>query len=135
MTTSFAKCRLWYEECDMSERVFDAAKNIVPFAPVKDVHPMSESMERSGEAIVRLVQQAASAAKDKCDRALDVAHQLSVQLRASHDRIKELEHDVRHYHDRAVRSERWLARIYNEIEEKFFDPKALEPERPQPVRR
>jgi hypothetical protein len=119
----------------MNERAFDAAKKIIPFAPGKDANPVSETVERSGEAIVTLVQQAANVAKDNCGRALDVAHKLSMQLRATEERIKELEQDVRHYHDRAMRSEQWLARIYMEIEEKFFDPKALERDHREPVRR
>ena len=47
----------------------------------------------------------------------------SLQLRASEEKIKELEADIRHYHDRAQRAEKWLAHIYKDIEEKFFDQK------------
>jgi hypothetical protein len=119
----------------MNERALDGAKKIVPFAPTKDGNSESETVDRSGQAIVTLVQQAANVAKDNCERAMDVAHKLSMQLRASEDRVKELENEVRHYHDRAVRSEKWLARIYKEIEEKFFDPKTMERERPEAARR
>jgi hypothetical protein len=55
---------------------------------------------------------------------MDVAHKLSLQLRAAEEKIKELEADIRHYHDRAQRAEKWLARIYKDIEEKFFDPQS-----------
>jgi len=37
-------------------------------------------------------------------------------------RLTELELEVRHYHDRAAHAEKWLARIHQEIEEKFFGP-------------
>jgi hypothetical protein len=35
-----------------------------------------------------------------------------------------LEADVRHYQDRAMRAEKWLLRVYKEIEEKFFTQNA-----------
>jgi len=115
----------------MNERAFDTVKKVVPFAPAKDRAADAESgtVDRSGQAIVGLLQQAAGAAKENCERAMDVAHKLSMQLSAAEDRIKELENDIHHYHDRALRSERWLARIYKEIEEKFFDPQVAERER------
>src|SRR4051794_24258923 len=89
-----------HEESPMNERAPNGsgAKKIVPFAPAKDATAESETVDRSGEAIVTLVQQAASAAKDNCDRAMDVAHKLSLQLRAPEDRIKEPEGEIRHYH-------------------------------------
>jgi hypothetical protein len=44
--------------------------------------------------------------------------------------MRELEPNIRHYQDRAQRSEeraqrveKWLVRIYKEIEEKFFEQK------------
>jgi hypothetical protein len=111
----------------MNERSFEGAKKIVPFAPSKDEStPEGEAVEKSGQAIVSLLQQAAAVAKENCDRAMDVAHKLSMQLRAAEDRIKELEHDTRRYQERALRSEKWMGRIYKEIEEKFFDPKSMD---------
>jgi hypothetical protein len=122
------------QELEMTERPFDAAKKIVPFAPSRDGSSTDgEAVDKSGHAIITLLQEAANVAKDNCDRAMDVAHKLSIQLRAAEDRVKELENEVRHYQDRADRSEKWLARIYKEIEEKFFDPKV--PGRTEPARR
>ena len=80
-----------------------AVKKVVPFAPSKDA-PENE-LDKSGQAIVTLVQQAAHAAKDSCERAMDVAHKLSIQLRAAEDRARELENDVRHYQERADRAD------------------------------
>jgi len=106
----------------MSERAGEP-KKIIPFAPNRDGREDGDPMDRSGHAIVALLQQAADSATTNCERALELAHKLSMQLRAAEDRIKELESDIRHYHDRAQRAEKWLARIYKDIEEKFFDQK------------
>ena len=106
----------------MSERAPDA-KKIIPFAPNREPRDDSDPTDRSGQAIIALLQQAAETANANCDRAMDLAHKLSMQLRAAEERIQELETDVRHYHDRAQRAEKWLARIYKDIEEKFFEHK------------
>jgi len=107
----------------MSERTIET-KKIIPFAPTnREPRDDSDPMDRSGQAIVVLLQQAADTANTNCERALELAHKLSMQLRTAEDRIKELESDIRHYHDRAQRAEKWLARIYKDIEEKFFEHK------------
>ena len=107
----------------MSERTIET-KKIIPFAPTnREPRDDSDPMDRSGQAIVVLLQQAADTANTNCERALELAHKLSIQLRTAEDRIKELESDIRHYHDRAQRAEKWLARIYKDIEEKFFEHK------------
>jgi len=107
----------------MSERTIET-KKIIPFAPTnREPRDDSDPMDRSGQAIVVLLQQAADTANTNCERALELAHKLSMQLRTAEDRIKELESDIRHYHDRAQRAEKWLARIYKDIEEKFFEYK------------
>jgi hypothetical protein len=114
----------------MSQYAPEKPKNIVPFAPpLKDDQRDDNDVDRSGHAIVALLQEAAAVASTNCDRAMDVAHKLSGQLRAAEDRAKELEADIRHYQDRALRAEKWLLRIYKEIEEKFFNQNtAADPE-------
>lgn len=109
----------------MSERASsDNVKKVIPFAPNKQQREEADPMDRSGQAIISLLQQAADTAHNNCDRAMELAHKLSSQLRDAEDRIKELEGDVRHYHDRAHRAEKWLTRIYKEVEAKFFERKA-----------
>jgi hypothetical protein len=61
-------------------------------------------------------------AEENSQRALSVAHELSLQLRSAEDRIKDLEADVRHYRDRTDRAEKWLHQIALEIEQRFFSP-------------
>jgi hypothetical protein len=96
-------------------------EKIIPFAPSpKDSRQEGDPVDRSGQAIVVMLQEAVDVAKQNCERAMDIAHKLSLQLRAAEDRISQLEGDVRYYQERASRSEKWLLRIQQEIEEKFF---------------
>src|SRR5215468_7713660 len=126
----------------MTERSAEAVKKIIPFAQnakenipfapkpkdgmgfaakSKDSRNEGDPVERSGQAIVSLLQQAAETANSNCNRAMDLAHKLSMQLRAAEERIRELELEMRRYQDRAERAEQWLVRIYNDIEQKFFE--------------
>ena len=110
------------------ERNPDSSKKVIPFAPSKTFRPevreQGDPVDRSGEAIIELLQQAAETANSNCDRAMELAHKLSLQLRSAEERIRELESDTNHFHDRAQRAEKWLARIYKDIEEKFFNPQS-----------
>jgi hypothetical protein len=54
------------------------------------------------------------------DRQRETTTDLSGKLRAAEQRIKELEAKVRHHEDRADRAERWLYKIWVEVEQKFF---------------
>jgi hypothetical protein len=49
-----------------------------------------------------------------------MSDELSAPLRAAEQRIKELEAKVRQLEDRADRAERWVYKIWVEIEQKFF---------------
>jgi hypothetical protein len=105
----------------MNDRNADGTK-IVPFAPQgKEQREDGDPLDRSGQTIITLLHQAADIAKGNCDRAMDMAHKLSLQLRAAEDRVKELEMEARYYQDRAHRAEKWLAHISQEIETRFFE--------------
>jgi hypothetical protein len=107
-----------------------APEKVIPFAPspreqrqVADADPL----DRSGQAIVSMLQDAVDVAKQNCERAMDIAHKLSLKLREAEDRIAQLEGDIRHYQDRAARdqeraarAEKWMHRIHSEIEDRFF---------------
>jgi hypothetical protein len=96
-------------------------EKIIPFAPLhKEPRSDGDPVDRSGQAIVGMLQEAVEVAKQNCDRAMDIAHKLSLQLRAAEDKVAQLEGDVRYYQERAVRAEKWMLRIQQEIEEKFF---------------
>ena len=99
-------------------------KTVIPFAPgsKNNVRDADNSVDESGNAIVALLKQAADTARATCLQAVDTADKTSIQLRAAEDRINELELEVRHHYARAAHAEKWLVRIHQEIEEKFFGP-------------
>jgi hypothetical protein len=113
------------EQITMDERRHNSSENIVPFAPAlrDDVPKDRDPMDSAGQAIMGLIQEAATTAKDNCGRALSVAHGLSIQLRAAEDRINELETELRYFQERTLTAENWLQRISREIENRFFDTK------------
>ena len=93
----------------MNQRV---PEKIIPFAPTgKDGRGDGDPVDRSGQTIVGMLQEAVEVSKQKCDRAMDIAHKLSLQLRAAEDRLAQLEGDVRYYQERASRAEKWLMRF------------------------
>jgi hypothetical protein len=79
----------------MNPRTPDVPEQIVQFSP-KEKSPRSDgdALDQSGEAIVALLQQAATLSNENCDRAMSLAHRLSIQLRAAEDRIKQLQAEL-----------------------------------------
>jgi hypothetical protein len=96
--------------------------DVVPFAPfARNSAPNSDdALDSTGQGILISLQRAARIAEENKQRALSVAHEVSLQLRSAEDRIKDLEADVRHYRDQADRAEKWLYQIAQEIEQSFF---------------
>jgi hypothetical protein len=85
------------------------------------------AIDESGRSIVVLLGRAADNAKDECVRAMNLAHKLTFQLRAAEERardaeqrMQELETQVAHFRDRALRAEDWLRHIQTEVEQAFF---------------
>jgi uncharacterized protein YlxW (UPF0749 family) len=76
-----------------------------------------------------MLKEAATLSQQNVDRAMTMAHKLSVQLRASEDRVQQLESEVEHLESRARRAEGWLQAIKQEIEDKLLGP--LEARRPE----
>jgi hypothetical protein len=68
-----------------------------------------DPMDDAGSAIVAMLQEASGLAR---------------QLRAAEDRIDQLETEIEHAQDRAVRAETWLQLIQKEIEERLIAPVA-----------
>jgi hypothetical protein len=110
----------------VSQRPIDVPKKVIPFAPAEKEAPRApvDPMDRSGDAIISLLERAAHIADDDCKRAMDLAHKLSLQLRAAEDRANQLQSRLEYFQDRAARAENWMARIHKEIEEKFVSQKA-----------
>jgi hypothetical protein len=76
-----------------------------------------------------MLQEAAKISNENVERALDMAHKLSIQLRAAEDRIAQLQAEVQFLQNRASRAEQWLEAIKNEIQDKLIV--AMEANRPE----
>ncbi len=105
----------------MSNRGAGVAEAVVPFAPKLNARSEAgDPLDRAGQAILGLLHQAANTADANNQKAHEVAHQLSAQVRAAEDRIRELETKARYHEERADRAERWLYQISVEIEQNFL---------------
>jgi hypothetical protein len=51
-------------------------------------------VEEAGEATIAKIQKVAYLSNENCDRAMKLAHKLSMQLRVPEDRINQLEAEV-----------------------------------------
>ena len=96
--------------------------DVIPFARTSQSSPPEDAdqLDQAGQTILQLVRKAAGIAEENSRHALDMAQKLSHQLRASEDRIAELEAEVAAYRERAERAEQWLNRVYTEIEDRFL---------------
>ena len=102
----------------------DEAASVVAFAPKKAPPDATMVADDAGEHIVALVQQASNRAKEDCQRAMDLAHRVSSELRAAEDRARAFEEEASYFRDRAARAEEWLVRIESELQRAFFQNKA-----------
>jgi hypothetical protein len=91
----------------MSNRSAGEAEAVVPFAPkLNGRSEAGDPLDRAGQAILGLLHQAANTAEANNQKVRELAHQLSAEVRAAEDRIKELENKARYHEDRADRAER-----------------------------
>jgi hypothetical protein len=79
-----------------------------------------DEIERSGAAIISLLDQAVETSKAEVDRARETARQYSLQLRAAEDRAIKLQARVEQLEEQLLRAEDWFHRIQGTIEESFF---------------
>ena len=115
-------------------RPFEMSETVIPFAPPQKETFSNDGdpLDQAGQTVMGMLQRAALTASENCQHAMDLAHKLSLQLRAAEDRIKALEADVSYYQDRAGRAEQCLLRISREIEQRFLAPDAGRPRQPSP---
>jgi hypothetical protein len=85
--------------------------------------PEGDPIDAAGHALITLLQSAAEASNEELDRASIMAGRLAGELRATENRIRELEAEVSHYRDRAARAEDWLQQIGQEIQAKLLPPR------------
>jgi hypothetical protein len=95
----------------------------------------------AGHGIIAMLQKVVDMAKSDCDRAMDLAHRLSFEVRTAEERARELEAEAKaaddrarafeaeanHFGDRAARAEEWFVRIHSEVEQTFFQKRAQSP--------
>jgi hypothetical protein len=112
------------ESVAMSEHGADTPQQVLKFAPKERPRSYGPLVEEAGEAIIAKIQKAADLSNENCDRALKLAHKLSMQIRAAEERINQLEAEVELFRDRAAGAERWLQTIQKEIEQKLIAPRS-----------
>jgi predicted nucleic acid-binding Zn-ribbon protein len=104
----------------MNQRANDIPEHVLKFVPKEKAQNKVPQVDEAGQAIVAQIRTAADLAKEDCDRAMSLAHKLSMELRAAEDRTHEMEAEVEHWRERAARAEQWLRTIQAEIEEKLL---------------
>jgi hypothetical protein len=105
----------------MRVQTIETTASVIAFAPKKGPPDATMVSDDAGRGIVALVQKAADLAKADCNRAMDLAHRLSSELRAAEERAREFEAEAKYFRDRAAHAEEWLVRIHNEIQQTFFN--------------
>jgi hypothetical protein len=101
----------------------ETSTSVIAFEPKKGPPNATMVADDAGRGIVALVQKAADLAKADCNRAMDLAHRLSSEVRAAEERAREFEAQANYFRDRAAHAEEWLVRIRREIQETFFETK------------
>ena len=112
----------------MDQRSAAAPEVLMP-APRRNAGDESDLVDQAGHALVAALKEAARVGKENVDRAMTVAHKLSIQLRDAEDRINQLEAEINRHESRAIRAEQWLQTIKSEIENKLIPQ--LETNRPE----
>lgn len=98
-----------------------------------DLSPVeNDPLENAGQGILALLQRASAIAEQNTQQAVNTAHRLAIQLRASEDRIAELEASLRIERARAERAEEWLKRISHEIQQQLSAQSAATQPAPPP---
>ena len=97
--------------------------SVIAFAPNKPAADATMAADDAGHHIVGLLQKASDMAKAECQRALDLAHRVSSELRDAEERARKFEAEAHHFRDRAARAEEWLVHIERELQQTFFQKK------------
>jgi hypothetical protein len=100
----------------------DSESEVIPFARAERTSPSdgADQLDKAGQTILQMLHRAAGVAEENSRHALETAQKLSHQLRATENRVSELEAEVAAYQERAERAEQWLHRVYTEIEDRFL---------------
>jgi hypothetical protein len=147
----------------MSDQLHDEADPVVPLRRREPKQPEANpgvdksGLDKSGNAIVEMLHNAADKAQEERARAVDNIHRVSRELAIAQDRARAAEAEAAHFRERAGKAEaeaahfrdratkaeewllrirtqideNWLLRIRNQIDENFFQQKAPEQHREQ----
>jgi hypothetical protein len=74
----------------MAQREIDTPEQVLKFAPKDKAPTEGIRLDEAGRDIVTQIQRAAELANEDCDRAMNLAHKLSMELSASEDRTHQL---------------------------------------------
>src|SRR5215475_8900167 len=96
------------------------ATELVRFVPKPK--PGDGLIDQTGQALLALIDDAANLSKENVERAMTMAHRVSLELRAAEERIRELEAEVERLESRATRAEQWIGTIKKEIEDTLIAP-------------
>ena len=108
----------------MRVKTSETRASVIAFAPNKGSLDAAMVADDAGQHIVALVQKASDMAKTECQRAMDLAHRVSSELRAAEERARAFEEEASYFRDRAARAEEWLVRIESELQHRFFQNKS-----------
>jgi hypothetical protein len=123
-------CRLFGHDCVSGKEAMMRVKtretraSVVAFASTNGPQDAAMVADDAGQHIVALVQRASDMAKTDCQRAMDLAHRVSSELRSAEERARALEEEASYFRDRAARAEEWLVRIERELQQTFFQNKS-----------
>src|SRR5260221_5268696 len=109
----------------------DTPEQVLKFVPKEQPGSYGLPADEAGQAIIAKIQKAADLSNENCDRAMKLAHKLSMQLRAAEDRVNQLEAEVELLRDRAVRAEARTPRTHLAAAKKEkYTRRAARPRRP-----
>jgi hypothetical protein len=91
----------------------DTPEQVLKFVPKERPRSYGILAEEAGQAIIAKIQEAADRSNENCDRAMKLAHKLSMQLRAA-EANKSIRGQIEFFRDRAARAEPWLQTIQEE---------------------
>ncbi len=104
----------------MRVQTAETPASVIAFAPKKGTPDATVVADDAGQHIVALLQKASDLAKADCQRAMDLAHRLSSELREAEERARKFEDEANYFRERAARAEQWLVRIESELHQTFF---------------
>jgi len=107
----------------MRVQTVETPASVIAFAPKKWSPDATMVADDAGQHIVALVQKASDMSRADCQRAMDLAHGVSSELREAEERARKFEVEANYFRDRAARAEEWLVRIESELQQTFFQNK------------